>query len=270
MQIAARLLVATALGVVVVLYVSGWLQLRKAGRDPGTRRLLALLAGAIAAVLATASPLAVDADARLSSHMVQHLVLLYVVAPLVVIARPVRVSPAGLPLESRRTFARIEGTSAARVARRALRSPLFIVTVVVAGMWLWHLPSAYEAALADGFVHEAEHATFVGAGLVLWSSVFRARRERKFGSAIFVAAATSLAGGALGAVLVFASHGLYPTHGGLDALADQQLAGALMWALPAVIHSAAVVGLSFAWMRYLDRRFGERDRPFIEPARYSA
>ncbi|HEV3400261.1 MAG TPA: cytochrome c oxidase assembly protein, partial [Acidimicrobiales bacterium] len=121
-------------------------------------------------------------------------------------------------------------------------------------------PSLYEAALDHEVLHVAEHTSFLGAGVLFWSVVLTsgARRGVARPVAALVVFANGVQGTALGAVLLFASAPLYPAHDAGAALwnrsplADQQLAGALMWGPPALVYVVTVGWLLFRWFEEME------------------
>ena len=118
-------------------------------------------------------------------------------------------------------------------------------------MWLWHLPALYEAALANEQVHALEHAIFLGTAWLFWEQVLRPQRRTLFaeGTAILLLFTTALHSGILGALITFAHTPWYRSYGattaawGLTPLADQQLAGVIMWAPGGVVYLIAMLAL---------------------------
>jgi len=117
------------------------------------------------------------------------------------------------------------------------------------------MPALYEAAVAHEPVHVLEHASFLGAALLFWSVVFASGTHRGLPRpvAILLVFASGVQSSALGAVLLFASSPLYPVHGegagawDVSPLADQQLAGALMWSPPALLYIVVMGWLLVRW-----------------------
>lgn len=236
--------------------VLGALLLVRAGRGGRRRRrrVAAWLSALLVLGIALGPPLDPLAEALLVAHMVQHLLLLVVVAPLLVAAGTLPVLLAG-PRTTHRVIA--GGRSAWRGAAHALHRPGPIVVVAVlhvAVLLLWHVPALYEAALRSPAVHLLEHASFLAVAVLFWWSVAVASRRRD--GAVFVAALVScglaVAAGLLLAVLMtFATDPWYSHHhpaavlglGELDPLADQQLAGVVMWLAGGPAYVAAAVWL---------------------------
>jgi putative membrane protein len=252
-------LVTLGLVTAALVYALGSIRLRRAGRR-SLRRAAAFWAGTVALGVALLSPLDAVAETLFSAHMAQHLLLIVVAAPLLVVARPVATWFMAFPSRSRRTAARARAAIA--FVPRVLRRPLVAFGAVTVAMWSWHAPTLYEAALVNEPVHALEHGSFLVASLLAWSVALRGGRRdvsNAFGRALFLVA-FALQGALLGALLVFASTPLYSVHHGgpalwgLTALQDQQLAGALMWIPPAAVYLAAIAAVLFGAFRTMELR----------------
>lgn len=252
-------LVTLGLVTAALVYALGSKRLRRAGRR-SLRRAAAFWAGTVALGVALLSPLDAVAETLFSAHMAQHLLLIVVAAPLLVVARPVATWFMAFPSGSRRTAARARAAIA--FVPRVLRRPLVAFGVVTVAMWSWHAPTLYEAALVNEPVHALEHGSFLVASMLAWSVALRGGRRdvsNAFGRALFLVA-FALQGALLGALLVFASTPLYSVHRGgpalwgLTALQDQQLAGALMWIPPAVVYLAAIAAVLIGAFRTMELR----------------
>ena len=241
-------------------YASGVARLRRrAAGAPGTARPVAFFTGLAVVAAALVSPLDALAAALFSAHMVQHLLLMVVAAPLLAYARPAAALVVGLPAGGRRAV-RQAGAGGLREVGHALARPVVVWMVGALVLWAWHMPSLYEAALAHDAMHVLEHASFLGAAVLFWSVVLTSGGRR--GVARPVAAllvfANGVQGSALGAVLMFASTPLYPGHDAGAALwsraplVDQQLAGALMWAPPGVVYVATIGLLLYSWFAEME------------------
>jgi putative membrane protein len=138
-----------------------------------------------------------------------------------------------------------------RRAWRYLTLPLFAWALYAASLWLWHMPRFYEAAAGDELVHTLEHLSFLASALVLWWAALLSARTSALGAAagIFLLFTTGLQDGLLGALLAFAPRPLYASYVesghllGLDPLADQQLAGVIMWIFGGFIYLGAALAL---------------------------
>jgi cytochrome c oxidase assembly factor CtaG len=134
----------------------------------------------------------------------------------------------------------------------------------IAALWLWHLPAAYDEALTHPLVHESEHACFLLTGWLFWWYLLAPTRHRLSGpAALLYLVAAIPPGAALGALLTFSAHPLYPAQErlaaatGADTLADQKLAGLVMWVPLDFAYVALAVLIVAAWLRVLQRRWPE-------------
>ncbi|MGH9214856.1 MAG: cytochrome c oxidase assembly protein, partial [Acidimicrobiales bacterium] len=227
---------------------------------------VAAFAGALLALaIALASPLELAASSVFAAHMVQHLLLMLVVAPLLVCGRPVMVLGQAMPLRGRRLFVRVRARPSVRSARDALLHPVSAWVIGVVVLWAWHLPTLYEAALRRDALHAFEHASLIATAALVWAlALGRARRSLAIPAASGLLFATALQSGALGAVLALAQRPLYPIHAsvapswGLTPLEDQQLAGGLMWVPPGIVYMVVIAALLAHWLGSLEVPDGEQ------------
>lgn len=245
-------------GVVLILVLTGWTYAagaRRAWRGAGPGRLITrgqarwFGAGLAALAVALLPPLASRGDHSLAAHMVQHVLLLVVIAPLLVLGDPVSALLWALPERWRRPVS--------RPWRRALRSHARSWLLWAAGTFLaaaavmisWHVSVLYEFALHHEPVHAVEHATFLVTAAAFWWAV-GIGSPRPRGAAVAVVFVGALPGTALGAAMTLAARPWYAEY---PSLADQQLAGVVMWAfagLAYVLAAAVVFGL---WLAAVER-----------------
>lgn len=213
-------------------YVAGLRRLwARAGRGAGVSaaRAVAFAGGVAATAVALSPPADALADARLSAHMSQHVVLMALAAPLLVAGDPVRVLPWAFGPVARRRLARAL-TGPARHAV-TLAGVVAAAAVHVVVLWAWHVPAAYDAAAGDARLHAVEHATMLGAAVAFWAVLPRARVAAPvLVAAVGAAVVVMVAGAALGLLMTFAPRPWYAHYADAPgALADQQAAGAIMW-----------------------------------------
>jgi putative membrane protein len=221
----------------------------------GNRRL-AFWAGWVTLFAALDSPLDLATGTVFSAHMVQHMLLIAVAPPLLLMGRPLPAVANAIPRAWR---GRISGaTHGMGAAIGWLARPLPAWLVATAFLWLWHEPHLYQAAVRREWVHIGEHLTFVGtASLYWWAIVTTVPRARALspGMAMLSLFGMGMQGAALGALLTFSGSLWYPIYEGrsglwhLSAMSDQTLAGLIMW-IPVgsvyVIASLVVLGRWFA------------------------
>jgi cytochrome c oxidase assembly factor CtaG len=178
-------------------------------------KYLLLALGFASLWIAVASPVAHLDHHLLTAHMVQHLVLMIVAAPLILFGvPPVRLKPLRI-ISTQLAFCWFAGT----------------LTVI-----FWHIPAAFDLALRSHFWHEFEQVSFFLAGILFWWPVIQPlrRAETNWSVPLYLFFAT-LPCDALSAYLVFCGHIVYQPylsgsgHFHLSPIEDQALAGALMW-----------------------------------------
>ena len=237
-----------ALALSLIGYLVG---LARSARLPAAWRIVLFLLGWSTLAISVIGPVDAWAHASLTGHMVQHMVLLAVAPPLLLLARPMPQYMLALPLKTRRRV----GPWLARVYRGTAATPVtaFIAHGLV--IWLWHLPLPFQFVLEHQLIHDAVHVLFFGTGLWFWWSLIAPGRlgQGGFGSAAVLAVLTMMHTGMLGALMTFAPQLLYPEHpagfAGFDQLSDQQLAGLLMWVPGGLIYTAAALALTGLWLR---------------------
>lgn len=255
-------LVLAGLAAAAWLYARGLGTLWRPGPGRGVARWRAgaFGAGLLATFVALVGPLDALAEELLTAHMVQHLLLMLVAAPLLVAGSPVLALSQALSPASRRTL-RTMGRGAAGRAARALLHPLWVWLAAAAALFAWHAPALYRASVAHDAVHVLQHATFFGTALLFWWTALQPsgrRRLARGGDVLFVLGG-AMQGGVLGALFVFAEQPLYPFYAagaaawGLIPLQDQQLAGLVMWVPSFAVYLAVASALFLGWLRAADR-----------------
>ncbi|MEN1940127.1 cytochrome c oxidase assembly protein [Luteimonas sp. MJ174] len=250
----------------ILLYAVGLSRLwRRAGvgTGVGVGGAAVAVAGVVVLLLSTTWPLDAYGEWSLAAHIAQHMLLLAFVPPLLLAGKPLAVAAHALPMRASAWLHRRLGT-----ASTAAAASLTAASVVHgAVLWGWHLPVAATAALESDPVHWAMHGTFLASGLWLWAAMWRRIRDPHVGSGAGVVAmvAVMMQMGFLGALLTFATRPLYPVYAerapqlGLDVMADQQLAGVLMWVPSCIPYLAGAMWLLWHGFARLSRR--ERGSP---------
>ncbi|MEA2425859.1 MAG: hypothetical protein QOH13_2269 [Thermoleophilaceae bacterium] len=202
--------------------------------------------GAGLAVLALALCGGVEqwADRMVSVHMTQHLLLSLVAAPLLVLGAPVRLALGALPPSSARGLARLAAGRAGM-----LTHPVAAAVLFAASGLLLHVPAVYDASLRDPWLHAGIHAAFLTAALLFWTPLLapeplahRMSATAKLAYLLLAMPAMAVVGVVLNtsAGVVYAPYAAPARTLGISALADQQLAGALMW-----LGGGTVIGAAF-------------------------
>jgi putative membrane protein len=232
--------VTAALALTAAIYVRGWLQIRRTRPQLFTAwKLIAFLGGVLAIFVAVASPLDTFSESLLFMHMAQHFVLMSIAPPLMVLGAPVVPILRGLPGPLiRRVLKPVFTTGLFHRIASFLTRPRVAWIAMNAAYVGWHIPKAYEFALASENWHNFEHGCFFFTSLMFWWPLiapwpYRQRVSRWLMLPYLLGA--DLVNTALSAFLCFSGRLLYPRYGaiprlfGLSALNDQIAAGAFMW-----------------------------------------
>jgi cytochrome c oxidase assembly factor CtaG len=246
--ILAPLLTAAGVG-----YLIAYQTVQRSGRrPPPIWRATAYFAGLAALAVALLGPPDHFNGVLFWVHMVQHLLLMLVAAPLLVLGRPVSLFLLALPPGPRRRVLRAAlGFHPARRAISLALHPLSVFLLYNGSFVLWHLPSLYQAAVASPLVHELEHASFFVTALLFWQALLDPlpwRRRLSTEAAVLLLFATWMVSDLLCATVTLSGELLYPIYAtqpkpwGLSSLGDQRLGGAMMWAAGGVLYIALLLG----------------------------
>jgi putative membrane protein len=241
-----------------------YLYLHGAMRYPVARwRTATFMGGMLALFLALISPLDAVSGSLFSAHMLQHLLLVLVAAPLLVLSRPISLLLRGMPVGLRRKIGRFSHAPLSQSLRQRLTQPVTITIVHIAGIWLWHIPAFYSAALNNDFFHVLEHASFFITAGLYWSMI---ASTDDYGVRVISVFVVMMLTGLPGALMTFSGSPWYPDHTpyvsawGLTPLEDQQLAGLMMWVPSGMVYALTAVLLFGAWLTSVEHRTDERER----------
>jgi cytochrome c oxidase assembly factor CtaG len=251
----ARVL-AVVLIFLALCYSLGWYRVRK-DLPNSVWRLAAFIIGLTSIAAVWATPLAHLDHHSLTAHMLQHLVLMTIAAPLLLLAQPRSVLLGSLPRPFSDPSAQVLELAPIRSLRSIFAHPIFCWLAGTGCVILWHVPALFELGMRSEWWHGFEQITFLAAGLLFWWPVIRQRSATKrprWSITLYLFLAT-LPCDALSAFLTFCGRVVYPSYlsgpGMFDtsALRDQEFAGAMMWVwvtfiylVPAVI--ITIEGLS--------------------------
>jgi putative membrane protein len=229
----------------------------------GLAQILCFAGGVAVLAVALLSPLEGLSKPLLSAHMVQHILLIAVAPPLLVLGKPEVPWLWALPESWRRGLTRNGPMRSVLTFLSPCARPIPAAMIHMATLWIWHSPMLFDAAVASDRLHWLEHVLFLGTALLFWRGVIKARSGRQGAAAALIACfVTLLQSGLLSALLSFARDALYHAPNtadwGLSALEDQQLAGAIM-SLP-MCGIYLVAGLLMA-LRLVTPPGRERRRP---------
>ncbi|SJM33763.1 cytochrome c oxidase assembly protein [Mesorhizobium delmotii] len=244
--------VAFPMAFATLLYVLGFRRLEFPSERPTIAERVFFTGGMLVLGVAVLSPLCRMASTLAWAHMLQHVALVAVAPPLLLLSNPGRVLSTGLSL----------GWGRSR-ARRPIRSDhfLFVSGAYGAAIWFWHVPLFYEAALLNESVHLLMYGTLLTVSFTFWKAVIDAVRapSERSGVVAFSLFGTILHTGLLGALLTFSQAIWYPLIAlrvmswGISPLQDQQLAGLIMWVPMGMIYLAAGLAVVGSWLSALDR-----------------
>src|ERR1700676_3058860 len=226
-------LTTVILALLAFVYSRGWLRLRRASPvlfPPW--RAAALVAGLFSVWIALGSPLAVLDHQLLTVHMMKHLLLMIVGAPLILLGAPAMPLLCGLP----KWFMRRGRTPP--FLGHFLSNPVFCWLAGTAAVIAWHIPTLFQLGLSSNTWHIVEEVCFLSAGLLFWRPIIRTGpREAKglqWSMPLYLFLGT-LPCDILSAFLTFCGRVVYPNYVSaarivnLSPLQDQECAGALMW-----------------------------------------
>ena len=233
-------------------------------RQPAYRSWL-FCSGLATIWIAVLSPIEAYEGSLFSVHMVQHMLLELVAAPLLLAGAPITVVlRAARPTVRRRVLAVLQS----RVVH-AVSFPVVAWLIFAAVNWGWHFSLLYDRALENQALHYFQHATFLGAALLFWwpvvgadPSPWRLPHPVRILYLFLAMPQNSF----LGVALMSAPTVLYPHYltnvrdWGLSPLDDQALGGVIMWVVGDVFFLAGMMLVVAGWMRHEDRRTARLDR----------
>jgi putative membrane protein len=254
------------IAITVLIYLWGMYNVwQRAGIGHGitARQWMSFVGAILVLVLTLMSPLDALSDALFSAHMVQHLMLMLVAAPLLVISDFQFALLWALPRHrAQRLGSGFNQSRPASSVWRVLNRPVVVWLLFTIAMWLWHVPLFYEAALRDETIHTMEHLTFLITAMLFWWVLLKHNRPDHVHYAMTVPFLflTLLQSGILGALMTFSSQPWYPYYAasvanwGLTTLQDQQLAGLMMWMPGGFVFTLLTIAYFAAWLHALEKR----------------
>jgi cytochrome c oxidase assembly factor CtaG/cytochrome c2 len=256
--------VLITLGATALLYGAGFRRLRgRSGKRLASTPALCRFVAALLVLLATLSnPADRLSDQLFSAHMVQHLMLMLVAAPLLVAGRAGMILLWALPVELRRIGGAWWASHLSGALRPLLGNPV-MVWVWFCGLFVfWHLPGPYAWALGNEAVHALEHLAFLISAFAFWSVVIEplGRRRLDYGATLLFVATAAIVSGLPGALIILAARPLYVVHAdgvagwGLTLVQDQQLGGLIMWIPAGFAYLLAIAVLFVRWLQAAEQR----------------
>jgi len=247
--------VAVPLALVAGAYAVGWWRLSRRGEPAPGWRAGAAGAGVLSLAIALSAPLDRMAHTSFTAHMLQHLLLIAVAAPLLLLADPFAALLWVLPSRLRAATGRL-----LRPALPLRRLGLWLTALPAAWLvgvlviWLWHLPIAYDAAVDDRVVHDVEHLAFFTSAVLFWWPIVqphpRLRPAASYAARVVYLVVAALQGGLLGLLLASSGRPWYRAYASLE---DQSLGGLVMWGLGGAVDMLAVLVLMARYLASQDR-----------------
>lgn len=249
------------LGLLTAMYWHGIRQLwQQAGHGRGIshRQMMIFLSGVAALLVALISPLDILGQQLGFVHVVQHMMLIMVAAPLLVLGSTGQALTWSLPVPMRSMLSR----SYRRLRRLGMRryvlwQPILIWTCFALVLWLLHVPELYEAALRNRFLHDLQHIAFVIAACLFWRVVLDPISSLRLNPMLGVMYlfATCLQCSAMGVFMAFSPSVWYSAYidttpaWGMSPLLDQQIAGYVMWIPACFIYAIAAAVIFGHWLQ---------------------
>ena len=258
-----------ALGLIVAAAAAWmWAVRRVAGRHPANPhpayRSWFFGAGLVAIAVALLSPIEAYEGQLFSVHMVQHMLLELVAAPLLLAAAPITLTLRASSPRVRRGLLVILHSPVLKV----ISFPVIAWILFAAVNWGWHFSTLYDQALEQPLLHYVQHATFLAAALLFWWPAIGADPSPwrlPFPVRLFYLFLALPQNSFLGVSLLSAGQVLYPHYitnlrtWGSKPLEDQQLGGVLMWVAGDLAFLVAMAIVIVAWMRHEERRTARLD-----------
>lgn len=238
-----------------ILYLQGWLRLHSASVNAiPFWRAGSFFLGLFLIWVAAGSPLAAFDEELLTVHMVQHLLLMTVAPPLILLGAPVMPLLHALPRKFLQSiFGPMFRSPAMQGIGRVLSQPAFCWLAAAAALLGWHVPAAFTMGMQSEAWHAIEHACFLASGFLFWWPVVQpwpsVPRWPRWSMLVYLFLAT-LPCDILSAFLAFCDRVVYtvylstPKHSVISALEDQQCAGALMWTCVTIVYVLAAAILT--------------------------
>ncbi len=269
------LAVVAGLVLTAVAYEMGWRALvaSRPGHPPSPGRR-AFLGGLAVLVVALLSPVATYSHVLLSAHMVQHLLLTLVAAPLLVAGRPLLVLGATLPADRRRRLLRLAWVRRPGWPLLAHAGHPLAAWLLFAGVgWVVHFSPLFDLSLGNSMVHAAEHVLFLGSAALFWRPVLGVVSRWRLSHPLrLLYLAVAMPQNTFLALAIYASsRPLYDRYveaersWGPSPLADQRQGGGIMWVGGDLTLLVAVLAVAGAWAAHEERVTRRREE--LEDAR---
>jgi putative membrane protein len=210
-----------------------------------------------------------------SAHMTQHEILMLISAPLFVLSRPLVAALWAIPKSWRRNTKKFFKSRTIEKSWNFLTNAFIAWLIHAVALWIWHVPSLFQATLKSDFIHTLQHTSFFLSALLFWQAILASPRGlMSYGVGVLYLFTTMMHSGLLGAFLTFTTTVWYPAYEkstaswGLTPIEDQQLGGLIMWAPAGIVYIVAGLLMFAGWLRESEKRVLRRERQlygFEEP-----
>ena len=224
----------------------------------------------VALLIALVSPVDVYSNDLFFVHMIQHLILVMVAAPLIRIANPIAEYLWGLPASIRRPIGTLLAKNGAiRAFLYGVTNPLVAWFLFAIVMWVWHIPDIYDKALGSKGIHNFEHLSMFLIGIIFWWPVLGSPvlfKQLTFPLRFLYLFLALMQNVILAAILTYTDTQIYqfyadsPLHWGISNSADQQLGGVLMWLVGSMMFAGITIVLIYMWLERDHRRMVKEHR----------
>jgi putative membrane protein len=177
------------------------------------------------------------------------------------LSRPILPWLKALPSSWASALARTANGKVWRPFWSSVTQPFSAWAIHALALWLWHLPSLFNATIDNDWIHSFQHLSFLGSATLFWWAVLHGPgRALNYGAAVLYMFTTAMHSGLLGALLSCSNTVLYPVYAnttqdwGLMPLEDQQLGGLIMWVPAGLVYVFVALALFVGWLRESDRR----------------
>jgi putative membrane protein len=248
--------VTVAVAFTALIYLRGWVRLRSLSpQSVPLWRLAAFMSGLVALWIPVGSPLEAFDHNLLTVHMVQHILLMAIAPPLILLGAPALPFMHAFPQRFvRGALISLLRWPLVRRLGRILTHPVFAWLAATAALMGWHVPAVFQLGLSSKPWHQAQEACFFATGLLFWWPVVQpwpsVARWPRWRMPLYLFFAT-LPCDALSGFLAFCDRVIYssylaaPRHFFISALQDQQCAAALMWVCATFIYLIPAVVITF-------------------------
>lgn len=254
-------LIVSALLLSGMLYVLGIVGCRQHQAHFPWTTIACFSAGWLFLIIALVSPLHELGDFLFSAHMAQHELLMVVAAPLMIAGRPEHVYMWAFGADGRKMMGSALSNTLLKRIWKILAVPSVAWSVHAAALWIWHIPSLFNATISQTWIHGLQHISFLGTALLFWGALLRGHMGKdNYGLGIVYVFTTAVHTTILGALLTFAASPWYSVYAkttklwGFTQLDDQQIGGLIMWVPAGVVYILIGLWLFAAWIRDSDRR----------------